>query len=63
MSHIRGQWVVRVLILSLDVDDVCSRCWEFQLDVHTSNGISSVKGSLGKCVDFGGKNCVLLHGL
>ena len=39
-------------ILSLDVDDVCSRCWEFQLDVHTSNGISSVKGSLGKCVDF-----------
>ena len=39
-------------ILSLDGDDVCSRCWEFQLDVPTSNGISSVKGSLEKCVDF-----------
>ena len=39
-------------ILSLDGDDVCSRCWEFQQDVLTSNGISSVKGSLEKCVDF-----------
>ena len=51
-------------ILSLDVDDVCSRWWEFQLDVHKSNGMSSVKGSLGKYVwIFGGKNYVLLHGL
>ena len=34
--------------LSPDSEDVCSRCWDFQLDVSTSNGISSIKGALEK---------------
>ena len=35
-----------------DSEDECSRCWDFQLDVSLSNGKNSVKGRLGKCIDF-----------
>ena len=30
-------------ILTPDSEDVCSRCWDFQLDVSTSNSKNSVK--------------------